>query len=165
MTVRTALEGWPVELADTAGLRVTDDAVEALGVARARESHQVADLVVLVLDRSEPLNGEDRRLCDEFPVALRVASKSDLPPSWSEDGQEALAVSAARGDGIPELVAAIGRRLVPGPELERLSGVPFENRQVRRLRQARALMVGGRPRSAGRVVARLLRPVAPPTDP
>ena len=58
----TSFGGWPVELADTAGLRGTDDAVESLGIERSRREQQQADLVLLVLDRSEPLLAIDREL-------------------------------------------------------------------------------------------------------
>src|SRR4029077_12681237 len=46
VTVRTALDGWPVELADTAGLRVSDDPVEASGIERAQDRQERADVVV-----------------------------------------------------------------------------------------------------------------------
>ena len=50
---QTALGGWPVELADTAGLRATANAIEQLGIERTRQELGAADLVLLVLDRSE----------------------------------------------------------------------------------------------------------------
>ena len=60
VSFRTAFSGWPVELCDTAGERETDDAVERLGIARSRREKEDADLVLLVLDRSEPLQTVDR---------------------------------------------------------------------------------------------------------
>ncbi len=62
VTVRTALDGWPVELADTAGLRDSDDAIESAGIALARARQADADLTLLVLDRSEPLTETDLAL-------------------------------------------------------------------------------------------------------
>ncbi len=63
VTVPAAFDGWPVELADTAGLRSSLDPIEAEGVALARARQRGADLVVVVLDRSEPLErARPRRL-------------------------------------------------------------------------------------------------------
>jgi tRNA modification GTPase len=129
----TAFGGWPVALSDTAGLRESDDPIEVEGVERARADHRVADLVLLVLDRSEPLTEEDHRLTADHPRALVVANKADLPAAWDSD---ALAVSAARGDGIQRLAAEIGHRLVPDPPPAG-SAIPFRVRQVRRLRLIR----------------------------
>ena len=60
---QTAFGGWPVELADTAGLRATADAIEQLGMERTRQELGAADLVVLVLDRSES-SAADRSATD-----------------------------------------------------------------------------------------------------
>ena len=79
----TSFGGWPVELADTAGLRGTDDLVESLGIERSRREQHQADLVLLVLDRSEPLQAIDRELIATTQGALLVANKSDLPPAWA----------------------------------------------------------------------------------
>jgi tRNA modification GTPase len=84
VTSTTAFDGWPVELGDTAGLRAPEDAIEAQGVERARASQRAADLILLVLDRSEPLTDQDRRLIAEYPTALIVANKVDLPSAWDD---------------------------------------------------------------------------------
>jgi tRNA modification GTPase len=133
VSTATAFGGWPVELSDTAGLRASDDPIEAEGVARARAQHRAADLVLLVLDRSEPLTDEDYRLMMEHPQALVVANKADLPAVWDS---EALVVSAARGDGIERLATEVGHRLVPEPPPAG-SAIPFRGRHVRRLRLIR----------------------------
>ena len=102
---QTALGGWPTLLADTAGLRGTDDAIENLGIERAQRELEAADLVLLVLDRSESLRSIDRQLIATISDALVVANKSDLEPAW-RDGETGLVeatvvtVSAERGDGI-----------------------------------------------------------------
>ena len=83
VTARTALDGWPVELADTAGLRPSDDPIEASGVALARARQGEADLVLVVLDRSEPLTDIDRAVIAEHARGLFVANKCDLPAAWS----------------------------------------------------------------------------------
>ena len=142
VTVNAAFDGWPVELADTAGLRATADPIEAEGVALARGRQRAADLVLVVLDRSEPLTGLDRAVRLEHPGALVVANKSDLPASWDEAEVEALAVSAERGDGVGRLVEAVAGRLVPEVPPAG-SGVPFRSIYVRRLMAIRWCLLTG----------------------
>jgi tRNA modification GTPase len=158
VTIRVAFDGWPVELADTAGLRAADEAVEAAGVATARARQGEADLVVLVLDRSEPLTEADLSLRETYPRALVVANKADLPPAWRPEGAEILTISAERGDGIEALAAAIARRLVPDPHPAG-AGVPFRPRQVRHVEQARHDLRVGDTAGATRHLAALLAPL------
>ena len=120
VTIRTSFEGWPVEIVDTAGLRTTDDAIENLGIAMSHREQERADLVLLVLDRSEPLQPIDRRLLATTAGTLLIANKSDLAPAWSAadipiDARDIVTVSADRGDGVTSLIATIVARLVPDP--------------------------------------------------
>ena len=62
VTELTAIDGWPVELCDTAGLRATDDPIERAGIERAQSRLASADLVVLVCDASLPWSAEDQAL-------------------------------------------------------------------------------------------------------
>ncbi len=154
VTQRTALGGWPVELADTAGLRESDDPIEAAGVARARAIQRGADLVVLVLDGSEPLTEADARMIEAFPDALRVANKCDLPAAWSAPETGARAISAERGEGLEELVRDLADRLVPEAPPEG-SGVPFREWQVRVIERVRRRLMEGRGDRAARLLKRL----------
>ncbi len=102
--------GIPITLVDTAGLHAdAADAVEEEGIARAHAASRVADLAIVVLDRSRPLTSDDRDLlaATRHRPRVLVANKSDLAPAWSPDGAEVgggvLAVSATRGDGIDQL--------------------------------------------------------------
>jgi tRNA modification GTPase len=100
----------PVRLADTAGVREGGDPVETLGVQRSRETAAAADLVLLVLDGSEPLTETDQTLLrDRGPAALVVVNKTDLTPAWAPPGLPgpALRVSARSGAGIAELRESI----------------------------------------------------------
>lgn len=142
VTVRIALDGWPVELSDTAGLRPSDDPVEASGIARARARHAEAELVVLVLDRSEPLGDADLALMALHSGSLVVANKCDLPAAWEREDPAIVPVSAERGDGIEALGTAIAARLVPDPPPPR-AGVPFRPGQVRHLTSARQALEAG----------------------
>ena len=132
----TAFEGWPVRLADTAGLRVTDDEIESVGIEHARRELEGADLVVLVIDRSRSVDEGVRRLMDELGDGLVVANKSDLPDA-SGGGlpQQALVVSALSGEGVDRLAAAILGRLVPEVP-EPGTAVPVSSRMVECLQAA-----------------------------
>ena len=143
VTVATALGGWPVEIADTAGLRATTDPIERAGVERARVHQGAADLVVVVLDRSEPLTPADHAIRAAYPAALVVANKADLATAWDEPGEPSpLAISAERGDGIEALIAAIVDRL-DLPALPDGVGVPFRPMHLRRLRAIQARVERG----------------------
>ncbi len=78
---RLEIGGLAVELADTAGIREPRDPVEKLGVAATDQWLQQADLVLLVVDRSRPLEDEDRRLARRLASRrhLVVLNKADLP--------------------------------------------------------------------------------------
>jgi tRNA modification GTPase len=113
LKARAALDGWPVELIDTAGLREIDDPLESEGVLLAARSHRESDVLLLVLDRALPLEGEAKRLLTKYPNAIRVASKSDLTPAWDNERIDAIGVSALSGHGLDRLVEVIVSRLVP----------------------------------------------------
>ena len=148
VTERTAFDGWPLELADTAGLRATDNPIEQSGIDRALRQSATADLVLEVLDRSEPLRDDDHLLIKQ-PVssALLVANKADLPPAWEPSdpvlaGAPVVIVSAERGEGLDLLIAAIVAALVPTPP-EPGAGVPFRPAQFVRLESARHALLAG----------------------
>ncbi len=98
--VRMDLGGLPVTVLDTAGLREADDRVEALGVARATERAQAADLRVFLLD-----GADDVPPLEPAPDDILVLSKGDL-----RDGDD-FAVSGKTGLGIRELIDRIADRL------------------------------------------------------
>ena len=80
LTERVDIAGLCIELVDTAGLRETDDEVEREGVSRTEGSLRVADLAVVVIDRSRPLSEDDRRALSSTSRQSRlvVANKIDL---------------------------------------------------------------------------------------
>lgn len=119
-----ALQGVPVRLIDTAGLRDAQDEAERIGVAIAREAAAAADIVVHVLDASAAPSEDERALARELaaaetPVVL-VLNKSDLapgaePPRWDSIPWAAVhPVSAKTGDGLPALEAELARILLGG---------------------------------------------------
>jgi len=114
LTAETAHAGWPIRLADTAGWRVSGDALEQQGIARAEEWLAEADLVLLVLDGSQPLTPTDRGLYEQYPGALCVGSKGDLAPAWElAEVAGARRVSAQTGAGLGELLDTLVEQLVP----------------------------------------------------
>jgi tRNA modification GTPase len=115
-----AIGGIPVELVDTAGIRhAPDDAeAESLGIKKSMEALADADLVLVVVDKSQPLNKEDQELLRhaESRPAIVVENKSDLPCRADTPIREVpqappaltrIATSARTGEGIPALRAAI----------------------------------------------------------
>lgn len=114
------LGGMAVSLVDTAGVRAAVDVVEREGVARARQAAAVADLTLLVLDRSRPLNTDDHALIDEGSARrVVVANKSDLRPAWSLADLPVAAVetSVATGAGLEAVVTACVQALGAGEDL------------------------------------------------
>ncbi|MCS5670865.1 MAG: tRNA uridine-5-carboxymethylaminomethyl(34) synthesis GTPase MnmE [Vicinamibacterales bacterium] len=81
------VRGVPVRLVDTAGIRETGDAVEVEGVLRARSALAVADLSLLVFDRSRPFDSSDVQLLTETSSCRRllVVNKVDLPLVWASN--------------------------------------------------------------------------------
>ncbi|MEX1096350.1 MAG: GTPase, partial [Planctomycetales bacterium] len=138
VTAETALDGWPVRFADTAGLRDAAEELEAAGVARTRELLARADLLVLLLDVGRPPEAADRELLASHPTAIRVAHKCDLADCWGGAlPADALRVSSTTGDGVDALARAIVARLVPRVPPPG-TAVPFTERQIALLRAARA---------------------------
>lgn len=116
VTERVDIDGMTVTLVDTAGVHAAPaDAVEQEGIARARAAEQVADLVMIVLDRSRPLNADDGMLIDAARTrpALILANKCDLDPAWRVEALpvETLEISAATGCGFDRVAGAITTRL------------------------------------------------------
>ena len=112
LTEAIDLDGIPVILTDTAGLRETTDGIETLGIERTRRAMSDSDLVLVVLDGSTQPGPPDRDLLDQTSNARRlvVVNKCDLPAFSTEccaDGLQAINVSAKTGDGLAELRAAI----------------------------------------------------------
>jgi tRNA modification GTPase len=114
-----SLGGILLTLVDTAGLRDTGDPVETEGVRRSRQQMLDADLLILTIDGSLPLDATDLRLIEEFRQRspLVVLTKSDLPEAIDRggllrgcDGLPLLSLSTVDGRGCPELARVIAER-------------------------------------------------------
>jgi tRNA modification GTPase len=112
VTERISLDGIPLELVDTAGLREGREEAEQLGIARSREAMADAGLVLVVLDATQPMNDEELQLLEamEGRPALVAMNKSDLAVgevAGAAVGDRMVRTSALTGEGIPELRARI----------------------------------------------------------
>ena len=143
------IEGFAVSVVDTAGWRETTDIIEREGVLRGERARQVAETVLVVLDRSQPLTSEDRHLLDETSVASRVVvlNKCDLPngapkaePELATAGSPLVLVSAATGEGVDELRRLIATTLAGG-ELLRDTPAISNVRHIALLEDARSELV------------------------
>ncbi|MBM3789844.1 MAG: tRNA uridine-5-carboxymethylaminomethyl(34) synthesis GTPase MnmE [Acidobacteria bacterium] len=155
----TSLEGIPVRLVDTAGVRESTDSAERMGVNRSWQAIADADALLWVLDGSRPPSAEDRQLRErlaELPCIV-VINKADLPKTWSEArasefaaGRARVTVSARSGAGLDALRAEIMRHLLGDDRVER-DGVLLTNvrhflaveEACRDLRRAIEALTGG----------------------
>jgi tRNA modification GTPase len=99
-----AINGIPVKLIDTAGIREGEGLIENLGIERSLQAMVDADVTVVVVDLSAPVEEQDRKLMAR--AKLIVGNKSDLPRR-AEISEPVIAVSALTGEGIDALRAAI----------------------------------------------------------
>jgi tRNA modification GTPase len=136
------LGGYPFRLVDTAGLRASTDPIEREGIGRARASLENADLVLLVLDGSEPLTAEDEeaKLAVQGKRVQVVLNKADLPPRLTADALQlwspewpTTAVSCKERQGLERLTEAMLAVVCDGQQPSR------EGPLVTRLRQWEAL--------------------------
>ncbi|HWE97432.1 MAG TPA: GTPase [Tepidisphaeraceae bacterium] len=101
------IDGLPVMLMDTPGIRETDDAIERTAIARSREQIERSQLVVMVLDASAPLDSEVSAMLAAYPRAIAVANKSDMPLAWDASSLNAIHTVATTGGGVGDLRHAI----------------------------------------------------------
>jgi tRNA modification GTPase len=125
ITESIGIEGIPIVLTDTAGVRTVTDQIESIGVDRTKREAADSDLVILVIDGSEELRDEDHAAMSEVAKSRYVIAlnKSDVP-TFSITRSESLlmngnastlvAVSAKTGDGIDTLRTAIIRPYMNG---------------------------------------------------
>ncbi len=129
-----SLEGIPVRLVDTAGLRRAEDPIEQIGVERSKSIVQSADMILYLVDGSRGFEPEDFRLLDEYRRSelwqgrekaplLAVWNKADVAPQVAPLPEidrtrfpRVLPVSAKTGIGIPELAHAMKEALGGGAE-------------------------------------------------
>jgi tRNA modification GTPase len=152
VTTLIAIDGWPIELVDSAGLRPTADMLEEQGIDLAREAIRSADLCLWVLDASA---------CPTWPAfrieTMRfVTNKVDLEAAWDLDlAVDAVRVSAVHGTGLAELCAAVSQWLVPKPPPPG-AAVPFTAALSDQIEEAWRCHAAGRIEKAKEALASLM---------
>ena len=131
---RVSLNGIPLQLIDTAGLRDSTDEAELIGIAKSREALAEADLVLAVIDASDPVSA-DHHFLDSLagrPV-LVVANKSDLVNESAVLPACAVSTSARTGEGIELLRQKIAQAL-------QFPGTGTDSGMLTNLRQHQAIL-------------------------
>jgi len=136
------VRGLPVVFIDTAGLREARDEIELEGVRRSRQSLEQAELILHVLDGSEPLAESDRNCLAEFSAKRRVLvrNKSDLPVVLrlpAELQSPAVGVSCLTGQGLEALKDAIKELIWSGEIRAEMLQVMINSRHQASLNRAR----------------------------
>jgi tRNA modification GTPase len=151
VTTRLALDGWLIELADTAGQRTEAEDLEEQGIRRARATASVAELCLWILDGSAQPVWPNESLA----AAMYVVNKSDLPPVWDRaSAPDAMHVSALTGEGLAELCVAVVARLVSVPPPPG-AAVPFSPQLCEGIALAQGHLAAGNAVEAGCILASL----------
>ena len=111
LTHHSVIDGWPVELSDTAGLRESTDQIEQIGIAKARQQIQNANLVIAVIDATDPAIWDS-----SIAPQIAVVNKTDLtdtPVELPMNDIPVVSVSATQGTDIKQLLTLISETLFP----------------------------------------------------
>ena len=139
---RVELGGVTLRLIDTAGLRDSDDPIEQLGVERSRRAMEQAGLILVVLDQSSPVDGEDIALVQQAAAlapTIILLNKMDLPArlEWTEELDIAAhtPICAKTGQGIDDLAELISWEF-PQEKGQQLGGIIANARQAEAVHRA-----------------------------
>lgn len=138
------IRGLPVVFIDTAGLREAHDEIEREGVRRSRQSLEQAELILHVLDASEPFSDADKNYLAEFKGRKRilVRNKTDLPPRLDLPAEvvapPAIDISCLTGKGVEPLKDAIKNAVWSGEIKAEMLQVAINSRHQDALNRARA---------------------------
>src|SRR5579885_2213438 len=133
----TSLDGIPVRMVDTAGIRQAADVIENLGIERSYQAMADADVTLVVVDASRAPEAEDMELIGRARArgkSLLVGNKCDLGRAGTLDGM--IAVSALTGQGVSELRRAIAELIAPPGRLEQEGGFITSLRHEQLLRES-----------------------------
>ena len=152
---KAVVGGVLLRLIDTAGIRDAGDEVERLGVERSRAAMECAELLLVVVDGSAPVTGEDRELLLQAAKTgkpwIYVKSKRDLSPPWAGSAEAAgpgtcpsaeVSVSSVTGEGLDELEKAVAALfpagdVPPGQILTNARQAEAVSRALEAIRRAR----------------------------
>ena len=141
-----SLEGIPIKLVDTAGIRESVDVVERLGIERSFLAMADANATIVVLDLSQPFQDEDRQLLDrarEQGVSIAVGNKCDLPRQLATS-VDLMEVSATTGAGLDDLRSRLVRAVAPDGMLPAQAAFITSARHVQLLRESREALLRAR---------------------
>jgi tRNA modification GTPase len=155
-----AIGGIPLKLIDTAGIRQALDEAESIGIQKSMEALVDADLVLVVMDASQPETAEDSELlrqAENRPVIV-VGNKSDLAISrqWSEVNSQLVRTSAVTGEGIPRLRAEILRHVGGEARGQAESGFLTNVRHLGLIKDSLAALGAAKAAIAGKVPHEML---------
>ncbi len=141
------IQGIPVRLIDTAGIRETEDIVESMGVEKARQYLDKADIVVLVIDGSKPLEPEEQELLQLIanrPSIIFLNKADQMQCIMKEEiaalgtFTEIVTISAAQGEGMDEMAKVI-TSLVQGGSVQASHEAMLSNvRHITLMEQAKS---------------------------
>ncbi|MFT9450716.1 tRNA uridine-5-carboxymethylaminomethyl(34) synthesis GTPase MnmE [Liquorilactobacillus ghanensis] len=144
------VRGVPLKLIDTAGIRQTEDKVEKIGVERSKKAIEQADLVMVILNNSEPLTKEDRQLLELTAAKKRliILNKADLPSKLElkqvqqlvSQQTKILQASVLKNQGLDQLEQAIADLFFGGIENSQTTIMVTNARHIALLRQAKGAL-------------------------
>lgn len=118
-----SVKGIPLHLVDTAGIRHTDDVVEAIGIERSKKAMDQADLIILLMNQAEPFSSEDVQLLEMTQGRNRIVilNKQDLPTELTAeelahwvDEKDIISASVMTQEGLNDLENQIEERFLTG---------------------------------------------------
>ena len=139
------IRGIPIRLTDTAGIHETDDVVEKIGIEKSKEAFNNADLVILMIDTSRPLDDEDISIIEHIGgrKVIAVMNKSDLPSEFASaevarllPDAPIIAASVTGGQGIEEIENIIEELVYGGKVKQNESTMITSVRHKRLLEEA-----------------------------
>ena len=139
------IRGIPIRLTDTAGINETDDVVEKIGIEKSKEAFNNADLVILMIDTSRPLDDEDISIIEHIGgrKVIAVMNKSDLPSEFASaeiarllSDAPIIAASVTGGQGIEEIENIIEELVYGGKVKQNVSTMITNVRHKRLLEEA-----------------------------
>ena len=151
----TAINGWPILLTDTAGVRDAADEIEQRGVERAIQEAKNADLRIALFDASNQWSEADARVLDQISPELIVHNKIDRKQN-DPDRPQGILVSATERIGLDELMATIIQTLIP-QEPPSEQWFPINERQSEILRQVSSLVRKNQLSEAASIIQKAMR--------
>jgi tRNA modification GTPase len=132
LTHHTVIDGWPVELSDTAGLRESENQIEQIGVAKAHQKLATADLIISVIDATAPQPWDQAEIAPDI-IVINKSDLTDQRAEFQKTDVPVVFVSATKSTGINDLLDAISKTLYPElPPADQ--PIPLTEAQIKDLR-------------------------------